>query len=151
MFFCCLLFFFQNHLFWKIHSGIPKECQTIWTQIRPNVLLGLIWVQTVWKGYQQTTIGGKELRNRFYSGIWPEVIIFSCSTQLSMKFQPLIKTKILTNEEASCKKSLRCCIYHANKRQMPLIVGILKKLKYWQMKKLLDKSLGCCIYHANKC
>ena len=41
--------------------------------------------------------------------------LFSCSTQLSMKFQELIKTKIQTNEEVSCFKSLRCCIYHSNK------------------------------------
>ena len=40
----------------------------------------------------------------------------SCSTQLSTKFQLLIKTKIPTNEEISCFKSLICCIYHANKR-----------------------------------
>ena len=47
----------------------------------------------------------------------PEVIkLFSCSTQLSMKFQLLIKTKVLTNEEVPCFKSLRC-IYHANKCQ----------------------------------
>ena len=32
-----------------------------------------------------------------------------------MKFQLLIKVKIPTNEECSCFKSLRCCIYHANK------------------------------------
>ena len=31
-----------------------------------------------------------------------EVIIFSCSTQLSMKFQLLIETKIPTNKEVSC-------------------------------------------------
>ena len=29
------------------------------------------------------------------------------------KFQLLIKTKILTNKEVSCFKSLKCCIYHA--------------------------------------
>ena len=46
----------------------------------------------------------------------PEVTkLFSCSTQLSMKFQLLIKTKIPANKEVSCFKSLRCCIYHANK------------------------------------
>ena len=39
----------------------------------------------------------------------------SCSTQLSIKFQLLVKTKIPTNEDVSCFKSLRCCIYHANK------------------------------------
>ena len=57
-----------------------------------------------------TTIGLRVMR----SG--PEIIkLFSCSTQLSMKFQRLIKTKILTNKEVSCFRSLRCCIYPANK------------------------------------
>ena len=42
--------------------------------------------------------------------IWPNVIkLFSCSTQLSTKFQLLIKTNILTNKEVSCFQSLRCC------------------------------------------
>ena len=46
----------------------------------------------------------------------PEVIkLVLYSTQLSMKFQLLIKTKIPANKEVSCFKSLRCCIYHANK------------------------------------
>ena len=40
---------------------------------------------------------------------------FSCSTQLSTKFPLLMKTKIPTNKEVSCVKSLRCCIFHANK------------------------------------
>ena len=40
---------------------------------------------------------------------------FPCSTQLSMKFQLLIKTELPINEEVYCLKSLRCCIYHANK------------------------------------
>ena len=34
------VFFFQNQLFRKIISGIPSECQTVWTQIRPDVLSG---------------------------------------------------------------------------------------------------------------
>ena len=46
----------------------------------------------------------------------PEVRkLFSCSIQMSTKFQLLIKTKIQTNKEVSCFKYLRCCIYHANK------------------------------------
>ena len=45
----------------------------------------------------------------------PEVIkLFSCSTQLSTKFQLFIKTKI-PKSEVSCYKSLRCGIYHADK------------------------------------
>ena len=40
--------FFQNHLFRKFF-----QCQTLWIQIRPDILSGLIWVQTVCKAYQQ--------------------------------------------------------------------------------------------------
>ena len=35
--------FFQNHLFRKI----PLGCQTLWIQIRSNILMDLFWVQTV--------------------------------------------------------------------------------------------------------
>ena len=44
-------FFFQNWFFQNL-SGIPSQCQTVWIQIRPDVL---IWVLTVCKGYQQMT------------------------------------------------------------------------------------------------
>ena len=46
----------------------------------------------------------------------PDVIklFFSYSTQLSTKFQLLIKTKIV-NIEVACFKSFRYGIYHANK------------------------------------
>ena len=53
--------FFQNHLFQNILSGIPPECQTVGIQIRPDILLSLIWVQTVCKGYQKMTLEDKEL------------------------------------------------------------------------------------------
>ena len=54
---------------------------------------------------------------KLYTG--PEVIkLFSRSTQLSTKFQLLIKLKIQTKKEVSCFKSLRCCVYHANKCQI---------------------------------
>ena len=58
---CHLLNFFQNILFLKIHSGISSECQTVWIQIRPDDSSGLIRVQAVCIGYQQTTLVGKEL------------------------------------------------------------------------------------------
>ena len=41
--------------------------------------------------------------------------LFPCSTQVSTKFKLLIKTKIRTSKEVSYFKSLRYCIYHANK------------------------------------
>ena len=56
---------------------------------------------------------GIELCRPVLSGV---IKLFSCSTQLSTKFHLLIKTKIPTNEEVSCFKPLRCCIYHANTR-----------------------------------
>ena len=57
MLFCRLLiFFFKNKLFEKILSGIPSERQTVCILIRPDESSGLIWVQTVCQGYQQTTL-----------------------------------------------------------------------------------------------
>ena len=47
--------FFQNYHFQKIISGTLSVCQTVWIQIRTDNLSVLIWVQTVCKGYQQTT------------------------------------------------------------------------------------------------
>ena len=39
--------------------------------------------------------------------IWPEVIkLFSCSTELSVKFQMLIKTIMLKNKDISCFQTL---------------------------------------------
>ena len=57
----------------------------------------------------------------------PEVIKKnSCSTQLSTKFQLLIKTRIPTNEEVSSFKSLRCRIFiMLINVKMPTLVGIL--------------------------
>ena len=61
--------FFQDQLFRKILSGIPSEYQTVWIQIRPRHLPGLIWVQTVCKGCQQPTLVGKELMKFDYKNI----------------------------------------------------------------------------------
>ena len=46
---------------------IPSRCQTARIQIRSDILSGLIWDQTVCKGYQQTanvTLAGKELNTK---------------------------------------------------------------------------------------
>ena len=52
---------FQHQFFRKILSWIPSECQTVWIQIRPDIMSGLIWVQTVCNGYQQPNLIGKQL------------------------------------------------------------------------------------------
>ena len=94
--------FFHDQLFFlKILSGIPSECQTVWIQIRPDILSGLIWVQTVCKGYQQTTLVGKVLRENIIE------------ISLNNEFQPLsciiLCTTLLPNlyptnlQHSSCK------------------------------------------------
>ena len=57
----------------------------------------------------------------------PEVIkqsLFSCSTQLSMKFQLLLKSKMLNNKNMSCFQILKCIFMPTNVK-MTTIVGIL--------------------------
>ena len=46
---CRLMIFSKNQLFQKILSGMSFECQTVWPQIRPDILLGLISVKNVCK------------------------------------------------------------------------------------------------------
>ena len=50
----CAIFNSLNSGFFLYHQGV-----TVWIQNRPDILSGLIWVQTVCKGYQ--LIAGKEL------------------------------------------------------------------------------------------
>ena len=47
--------FFKINFFQKIISGALSECQTVWIQIRTDVLSVLIWIKNVCKSYQHTT------------------------------------------------------------------------------------------------
>ena len=59
---------------------------TVWIQIRPDILPGLIWVQTVCKGYQQTTLVVKEIKTeQLDTKQCLKIIKVSGSTQLSIK------------------------------------------------------------------
>ena len=49
--FCRLLIFFKIKFFLKILARIPSAYRTVKTQIRPDILSGLIWVLTVCKDY----------------------------------------------------------------------------------------------------
>ena len=83
-------FFFQNQLFRKILSGIPSEYQTVWIQIRPSILWGLIWVQTVCKSYQHTTLGDNDCHIR--PKIWMLPIltcnVSKCSDEMAKSVKP---------------------------------------------------------------
>ena len=56
----CSCFNFRLLTFFKIkflklnHPGPPSECQTVWIQIKTNILLIFNWVQTVCKRLWQT-------------------------------------------------------------------------------------------------
>ena len=53
-------FFFKINYFKEIFLEY-HQCQTYWIQFRPDIWSGLIWFQTVSKGYKQTTLVGKKL------------------------------------------------------------------------------------------
>ena len=61
MLFCHLLIFLEINIFEKKNPKCHQSVKHFWIQIRPDVLSGLIWIQTVCKGYQQTTVLGKEI------------------------------------------------------------------------------------------
>ena len=48
-FYCRLLTFFKLKFLKINHSGPPSECQTVWIQIKTDILLVFIWVQNVCK------------------------------------------------------------------------------------------------------
>ena len=64
-YFLCFLMsadFFQNQLFPKIFLlGLLTMSQTVSLQIRHDKMSGLIWVQAVRKGHQQTTQADKRV------------------------------------------------------------------------------------------
>ena len=64
--FCRLLIFFKIN-FCKNFFKEYYQYQTVWIQIRPDILSGLIRVQTVCKEYQQMTLVGIERVNRSHT------------------------------------------------------------------------------------
>ena len=67
MLFCCLWILFCKSAFSKRSFRNTIKCQTVWIQIRYVVLSGLIWFQTVFKGYQTTKVStsGERVKLKF--------------------------------------------------------------------------------------
>ena len=117
-------FFFQNQLFGKILSGIPSGCQTVWIQIRTDILLVLIWVQTVGKGYQQMTkVAASKERIKGWFHIWAST--GGLGTYCISAKAPLIHYSIITPFDAFKKSFIenimengafafwsKCSIFH---------------------------------------
>ena len=60
-------------LFQEIHQNVKQLLVQIW----PDDWSGLIWVQTVCKGFQQTTLAGKGCPNeRYRQNSWKSYGIF---------------------------------------------------------------------------
>ena len=84
--------FLKIQLIWKILYRIPSDSQTVWIQIRPDILSGLFWVQTFCKGNQQTALGGKELNIQVpittpADNIFSELSLFSGKIRLDISFE----------------------------------------------------------------
>ena len=91
MLFCLLLIFFKINFFEKFFQQY-HQCQTDWIPIRPDILSGLIWGQTVCKGYQQTTLVGKELR-MLLGGKEVKKIHCICDKLMIFYFSALVNTR----------------------------------------------------------
>ena len=96
----CAIFSILNAGFFLL---IPSGCQTVWIHIRPDILSGLIWVQSVCKGYQQmpkSLLTGKELNTEqlldttFWLKPWLKSISFG------FNFFHLAKVLVTTNSES---------------------------------------------------
>ena len=70
---CSMTFFFKINFFknfFQEYQKLPSESQTVWIQIRPDILSDMIWVQTVCKDYQQMKLACRvqieQLQEHFY-------------------------------------------------------------------------------------
>ena len=100
---------------------MPSGCQTDWIQIRPHILSGLILVQTVCKGYQQSTLEksplvAKELNTKQLvdTSFWLKPLLKLIS--LGSNFFYLAKVLATTNSEPSmeCNKGVVRLNFHCH-------------------------------------
>ena len=101
--------------FSKIVSGILPGCQTIWIQIRRDILSGLIWIQTVCNGYLQTskrvnpykpsiifvghmqTVHSRIRCHKMWSNQGLHCLLTECSIKILIKMKTLLTKKDWSN------------------------------------------------------
>ena len=73
-FFYCSFFYFRLLTFFKIkfflkinHPGPPSECQTVWIQIKTDILLVFIQVQGYWQTTKLSTGMLRVITGKFFS------------------------------------------------------------------------------------
>ena len=114
-------------------SGISPECQTDWIQIRSDVSLGLIWVQFICKGFEQTALVlDKELSRMDTPGLITEQDHFcfqGCCPWVIFLCHILRRSIIF--EECQLSSGFGCCrfllLFFHHLLLLPLFVGGL----YW--------------------
>ena len=94
---------FRIIFFQKILSRTLSECQMIWIKIRTDILLVLIWAQTVCKDYQQT----------------PKV-----STSKESKKENVLSMAMIIEKYRFIDKLVSSLIYH-------FPVNLVNVLKFW--------------------
>ena len=103
--------FADYQLFRKILSGIPTFCQA-WIQIRPDILSGLIWVQTACNGYY--LLAGDTIIDKEWRKIVKIILTFFCSTIIHVCQTLQISASVLIFEEmnfvAENSLSYQCCV-----------------------------------------
>ena len=78
---------------------LPSGCQTVWIQIRPNTMSALIWVQTIYKGYQQMTkVAASGQRVKYRTTCW-YYLIWLKSISFGSDFFHLAKVLVTTSSE----------------------------------------------------
>ena len=97
--FPCLLLTFFIFFFQKDLSGTLSECQTVWIQIRTDIMSILIWVQTVCNCYQQTTKVGTSKSRVNEQTRWSVVInILSLESSAGMQVGLLLACRLVHDQ-----------------------------------------------------
>ena len=97
--FCMLLSSFK---FRTKTTRKQSKCLSLWIKVRLDVLSGLIWVQTIFNGYQQKTLTGKEIQRKGYYHIR---IHYECEGRIE-KYVPRIAVwhheacRVMTNGDS---------------------------------------------------
>ena len=66
MLFCGQVILLKTNLFNNNKNQEYLKSVKVWTQIRPDILSGLIWVQTLCLSYQHTSVANKKLKLTVY-------------------------------------------------------------------------------------
>ena len=85
-----------------------QECQTVWIHIRTNVLSGLVFVKTVYKGYQQAALASKPLNYiNFTSIYW----LFVCCWDIAVMQQNQLCGRVGQNKKKTLSYHVRYGIF----------------------------------------